>query len=89
MLLNILQNNLILILILVTFSSMIGVFVSQNYYKKIACLASCFSSIILLFFVISFNSTQNTQILSILVSVIIIFSATIATGIAIIDKVNR
>ncbi len=88
MLLNVLENNLILILIFTIFASILGIFLFKNYYKKIGCLTSAFSAIILLFFMISFNSPQSMDILSILVSILIIFSATIATGIAIINKIN-
>ena len=87
MLFNFLENHLPLILTLAVFTCILALFLFKELYRKIACLACCFSCVILLFFVISFNSTKHLEILSILVSIIIISCATIAVGIAIIDRI--
>jgi len=88
MLKDLLDNNLILILIACTSASVLGVFLFYDNYKKISSLAACFSCLILLFFNLSFSSIKNTEILSILISLLLVFAATIVIGISIANKIS-
>lgn len=88
MFIDLLDNNLTLILTASISVSVLGVFLFCDNYKKISSLSVCFSSIILLFFKISSNSPKNIEILSILISLLLLFAATIAIGIGIANKIG-
>ena len=88
MFIDFLDNNLILILTASISAFILGVFLFCDNYKKISCLAACFGLIILLFFKISLDSGKEMEILSILVSLLLVFGATIIIGVNIANKVK-
>lgn len=88
MFINFLENNLILILISSIVIAILGVLFFCDNYKKISCLAASFTSIILLFFMIALDSAKKMEILSILISLLLLFAATLIIGINIANKVS-
>lgn len=83
-----LQSNIIFILIFAICASVAGTFLFAGPYKKLGCISCSFSSLILLFFLLSLNSPKQDEILSIIATILILFAAIIGVGIAMIDKID-
>ena len=89
MLHQILQNNLIFLLIFTIVFGLFGVFLYGDYLKKISCLCVSYSGLILLLILLAQSSGDAKELFIAAVTVLIIFSATIITGIEIISNIAK
>lgn len=83
------QNILIFLLIFSLVAGLMGMFLYGNYLKKISCLSVAYTSLILIVTILSKNSEKSSQIFSIIVTMLILFSITLAIGIGIISNIAR
>lgn len=84
-----LQNNLILLLLFTTAFSLAGLFLYNDYMKKICCLSLSYLALILLFTIIFKNNDNANDLFSILITIFIIFLITLATGVGIISNISK
>lgn len=83
------QNSLIFGLIFILVGGFIGVFFYDNYLKKIACLSVSYTNLIIILIIFFKNSQKATQLFSIITSLLILFSITLAIGIGIIFNIAK
>jgi hypothetical protein len=83
------QSSLIFALIFILIAGLIGVFCYDNYLKKIACLSVSYTNLIIILIIFSKNSQKASQLFSIITSLLILFSITLAVGIGIIFNIAK
>jgi hypothetical protein len=83
------QNSLIFALIFVLVAGLVGVFCYDNYLKKIACLSVSYTNLIIILIIFSKNSQKASQLFSMITTMLILFSITLAVGIGIIFNIAR
>ncbi len=83
------QSSLIFALIFILIAGLIGVFYYDNYLKKIACLSVSYTNLIIILIIFSKNSQKASQLFSIITSLLILFSITLAVGIGIIFNIAK
>jgi hypothetical protein len=83
------QSSLIFGLIFILIAGLVGVFCYDNYLKKIACLSVSYTNLIIILIIFSKNSQKASQLFSIITSLLILFSITLAVGIGIIFNIAK
>lgn len=77
------------LLIMVVIIGVVGMFFYQEYLKKICCLSISYSSFLLLMIILSFkNSDKFSVILTIMVSILIVFASSLFIGINIAKNIE-
>jgi len=78
------------LLIFVIISGVAGLFFCQNYVRKISCLSISYSGFLFLIITISIYSSEKfNTILTIMVSVLIIFATNLFFGITIAKNIEK
>jgi hypothetical protein len=76
------------LLISICLSGLLGLFLFQEYVKKISCLSVSYSSFLILVVLLSLKNNKQNEILIIMVSVLILFAINLLTGIAIAKNIS-
>ena len=84
-----LQNNLILLLVFSIALGLFGLFLYRSYLKKICCLSISYSSLIILMILLFKDSEKSSELFPAIVTILIIFSVILATGIGIISNASK
>jgi hypothetical protein len=83
------QNSLVFALIFILIAGLVGVLCYDNYLKKIACLSVSYTNLIIILIIFSKNSEKASQLFSIITTLLILFSITLAVGIGIIFNIAK
>ena len=70
-------------------AGLVGIFYYSNYLKKIACLSVSYTNLIIVLIIFSKNSQKASQLFSIITTMLILFSITLAVGIGIISNIAK
>ena len=76
------------LLISICLAGLLGLFLFQEYVKKISCLSVSYSSFLILIVLLSLKNNKQNEILIIMVSVLILFAINLLTGIAIAKNIS-
>ncbi len=77
------------LLILLCLIVILGLFFCQEYIKKISCLSIAYSSFLIFIVAISLKTAYLKEILTILVTILAIFSANLFIGIGIAKNITE
>lgn len=75
------------LLILLCISGLIGLFLFQEYTKKISSLSITYSSFLILAVILSLKSSNLNQTLSIMTTILVVFSINLFIGMGIIKNI--
>ncbi len=89
MILQILQNSLLFLLIATISLGLSGLFLFSDYFRKIIGLGIAYSGLIILLILLFKISDKSKELFEILITISIIFSITLATGIGIISNIAK
>ncbi len=75
------------LLILLCISGLVGLFLFQEYTKKISSLSIAYSSFLILAVMLSLKSSNLNQTLSIMTTILVVFSINLFVGMGIIKNI--
>jgi hypothetical protein len=75
------------LLILLVLGGLFGIFFCQNYLRKISCLSVSYSSFVVLIALMASKSQILNEILSVMVSILVVFALNLLIGVAIAKNI--
>lgn len=76
-------------LIMVCLIGLCGLFLFRDYVKKISALSVCYSSFVILMFLISIQNSSVEITLNLIITILIVFSINLMIGIGLMKNIGE